>query len=78
MQPTLLPADADEYSVSRSLEAYLLLLFGYVMFNNMATRSIGFSFRMHGRLRMGTRTYRSTTGVRRYLQPLTVDYATAA
>ena len=34
MQPTLLPADADEYSVTRSLEAYLLWLFGYIMFNN--------------------------------------------
>ena len=44
----------------------------------MATRSIGFSSRMHGRLRMGTRTYRPTAGVRRYLQQLTVDSATAA
>ena len=34
MQPTLLAADADEYSVTRSLEAYLLWLFGYIMFNN--------------------------------------------
>ena len=30
----------------------------------MATRSIGFSFRMHGRLRMGTRTYRPTATYR--------------
>ena len=34
MQPALLAADADEYSVTRSLEAYLLWLFGYIMFNN--------------------------------------------
>ena len=33
MQPALLAADADEYSVTRSLEAYLLWLFGYIMFN---------------------------------------------
>ena len=26
--------DADEDSVTRSLEAYLLWLFGYIMFNN--------------------------------------------
>jgi len=26
--------DADEYSVTRSLEAYLMWLFGYIMFNN--------------------------------------------
>ena len=34
LQPDLLAADADEYSVTRSLEAYLLWLFGYIMFNN--------------------------------------------
>jgi len=33
-QPDLLAVDADEYSVTRSLEAYLLWLFGYIMFNN--------------------------------------------
>ena len=27
-------ADADDYSVTRSLEAYLLWLFGYILFNN--------------------------------------------
>ena len=32
MQPALLAADADEYSVTRSLEVYLLWLFGYIMF----------------------------------------------
>ena len=79
MQPALLAVDADEYCVTRSLEAYLLWLFGYIMFNNThGTRSIGFSFRMHGRLRMEMRMYRTTAGVRRYLQPLTVDSATAA
>ena len=40
MQPTLLPADADEYSVTRSLEAYLLWLFGYIMFNNTHGNSV--------------------------------------
>ena len=34
LQPDLLAADDDEYSVTRSLEAYLLWLFGYTMFNN--------------------------------------------
>ena len=34
LQPDLLAADADEYSVTRSLETYLLWLFGYIMFNN--------------------------------------------
>src|SRR6185312_5516072 len=34
LQPDLLAADADEYSVTRSLEAYLLWLFGYIIFNN--------------------------------------------
>ena len=40
MQPTLLPTDADEYSVTRSLEAYLLWLFGYIMFNNTHGNSV--------------------------------------
>ena len=40
MQPTLLPADPDEYSVTRSLEAYLLWLFGYNMFNNIHGNSV--------------------------------------
>ena len=79
MQPALLAADADEYSVTRLLEAYLLWLFGYIMFNNTHGNSvIGFSFRMHGRLRMETRMYRPTAGVRRYLQSLIMDSATAA
>ena len=30
----MLDEDADDDSVSRSLEVYLLWLFGYVMFNN--------------------------------------------
>jgi hypothetical protein len=34
MQPIYLHDDADAYSVDRSLEAYLLWLFGYIMFNN--------------------------------------------
>ena len=34
MQPDNLAHDADEDSVTRSLEAYLLWLFGYIMFNN--------------------------------------------
>ena len=40
MQPTLLAADADEYSVTRSLEVYLLWLFGYIMFNNTHGNSV--------------------------------------
>ncbi|XP_039787309.1 serine/threonine-protein phosphatase 7 long form homolog [Panicum virgatum] len=38
--PTQLDADADEYSVTRSLEAYLLWLFGYIMFNNTHGNSV--------------------------------------
>ena len=30
----MLVADADEDSISRSLEAYLLWLFGYIIFSN--------------------------------------------
>ena len=40
MQATLLAADADKYSVTRSLEAYLLWLFGYIMFNNTHGNSV--------------------------------------
>jgi hypothetical protein len=36
----MLAEDADEYSVTRSLEAYLLWLFGYIMFNNSAGTSV--------------------------------------
>ena len=34
MQPNNLAHDADEDSVTRSFEAYLLWLFRYIMFNN--------------------------------------------
>ena len=34
MQSDNLAHDADEDSVTRSLEAYLLWLFGYIIFNN--------------------------------------------
>ena len=34
MQSDNLAHDADEDSVTRSLEAYMLWLFGYIMFNN--------------------------------------------
>ena len=34
LQPDLLVVDADEYSMTRSLETYLLWLLGYIMFNN--------------------------------------------
>ena len=34
MQPDNLAHDADQDTVTRSLEAYLLWLFGYIMFNN--------------------------------------------
>ena len=40
MQPNLLAADADEYSVTRSLEPNLLWLFGYIMFNNTHGNSV--------------------------------------
>ena len=40
MQPNNLAHDADEDRVTRSLEAYLLWLFGYIMFNNS---QLGFS-----------------------------------
>jgi Plant mobile domain len=36
----MLAEDADEYSVTRSLEAYLLWLFGYIMFNNSHGTSV--------------------------------------
>ena len=36
----MLHEDADDYSVSRSLEAYLLWLFGCIMFNNSHGDSI--------------------------------------
>ena len=68
MQPTLLSADADEYSVTRLLEAYLLWLFGYIMFNNIHGNSVDRIVLPYARgLRMGTRTYRPTARVRRYL-----------
>ena len=40
MQPALLAKDANEYSVTKSLEAYLLWLFGYIMFNNTHGNSV--------------------------------------
>ena len=40
MQPALLAADADEYSVTRSLETYLFWLFSYIMFNNTHGNSV--------------------------------------
>ena len=40
MQAHMLEDDADEDSVSRSLEAYLLWLFSYIMFNNGYGNSI--------------------------------------
>jgi Plant mobile domain len=36
----LLAANADDYSVSRSLEAYLLWLFGFIMFQNAHGNSV--------------------------------------
>ena len=79
MQPTLLAADADEYSVTKSLEAYLLCLFGYIMFNNTHGNSVDRILILYAReIVDGTRMYRPTAGVRRYLQPLTVDSTTAA
>jgi len=36
----MLAMDDDEYSVTRSLEAYLLWLFGYIMFNNTHGNSV--------------------------------------
>lgn len=36
----MLDEDAGAYSVSRSLEAYLMWLFGYIMFNNTQGNSI--------------------------------------
>ena len=49
MQPTLLAADADEYSVTKSLEAYLLCLFGYIMFNNTHGNSVDRIFILYAR-----------------------------
>lgn len=40
LQSFLLAANADDYSVSRSLEAYLLWLFGFVMFQNSHGSSV--------------------------------------
>ena len=40
MQSTYLAQDADEYSVDRSFEVYLLWLFGTTMFNNTHGASV--------------------------------------
>ena len=40
MQAHMLVADADEDSISRSLEAYLLWLFGYIIFSNGPGNSV--------------------------------------
>ena len=40
MQAHILEDDADKDSVSRSLEAYLLWLFDYIMFNNSHGNSV--------------------------------------
>ena len=79
MQPALLAADADEYSVTRSLEAYLLWLFGYIMFNNTHGNSVDRILLLYAReIVDGDEDVPPTAGVRRYLQSLTVDSATAA
>src|SRR5438105_11057602 len=40
LQAQMLAEDADDDSVSRSLEAYLLWLFGWIMFNNSHGNSV--------------------------------------
>jgi len=40
MQAHILEDDADKDNVSRSLEAYLLWLFDYIMFNNSHGNSV--------------------------------------
>jgi Plant mobile domain len=40
LQVEALPLGADPYSVSRSLEAYLLWLFGFILFNNSRGNSV--------------------------------------
>ena len=85
MQPTLLPVDADEYSVTRLLEAYLLWLFGYIMFNNTHGNSVDRILLPYAReIADGDENVPPYSwGAnyhcdRIYLQPLTVDSATAA
>ena len=79
MQPALLAADADEYSVTRLLEAYLLWLFGYIMFNNTHGNSVDRILLLYAReIADGDEDVPPTARVRRYLQPLTVDSTTAA
>ena len=79
MQPTPLAADADEYSVTRSLEAYLLWLFGYIMFNNTHGNSVDRILLPYAReIADGDEDVPPYNWVWRYLQPLTVDSATTA
>ena len=79
LKPLILIVYADEYSVTRSLEAYLLWLFGYIMFNNTHGNSIDRILLLYAReIADGDEDVRPTAGVRRYLQPLTVDSAMAA
>ena len=79
MQHALLAADADEYSVTRSLEPYLLWLFGYIMFNNTHGNSVDRILLPYAReIADGDKDVPPYSWVRRYLQPLTVDSVTAA
>ncbi|KAG2551063.1 hypothetical protein PVAP13_9KG107204 [Panicum virgatum] len=76
-QPDNLAHDADEDSVTRSLEVYLLWLFGYIMFNNSHGAYVDrvlvpYALRSQRQL---WRKCLNTVGVQRYLQPCTVASA---
>ena len=80
MQSDNLAHDADEDSVTRSLEAYMLWLFGYIMFNNSHGAYVDrvlvpYTQEIAEAVRQLWRKCLNTVGVQRYLQPRTVASA---
>ena len=72
---------ADENSVSRSLEAYLLWLFGYIMFNNSHGNSVDKILIDYAREIADSdpeKTCRCIVGALQFLQPRTMDYVKIA
>src|SRR6266542_2824933 len=76
----MLAEDADNFSVDRSLEAYLLWLFGYVMFNNSHGDSVDRVLMPYARESQMLRMMTSLrgVGVRQCLLPCTVASVTPA
>ena len=77
MQSDNLAHDADEDSVTRSLEAYLLWLFGYIMFNNSHGAYVDRVLVPYAQeiAEAAVEEMPNTVGVQRYLQPRTVASA---